>query len=190
MKLWSPGGNWEKHIVNMKECISEFMRVHGSNDIKSKFSSFVIVIRLGAGVPEQISLLVIGCTGDFCLCRSGGFDFICFSQRRAANVALYVNATFFVRVLHMSITPCSNPSLRLGRGTSPPACVQGLVTRVALTAYNLQQACSLATCCFDSVCIETIIKVLDVPALHMHAFLWQKTAGSWVAYSLSCKIKN
>lgn len=171
MKLWSPWGNWEKHIVNMKGCISEFMRVHRSNDIKSKFPSFVIVIGLGARVPEQISLLVIGFAGDFCLCRSGGSDFICLSQWRAANVALYVNATLFVHVLHMSITPCSNPSLRLGSGTSPPACVQGLAARVAVTVYNLQRACSLATCCFECVCIETIIKVLDIPALHMHAFI-------------------
>lgn len=93
------------------------------------------------------------------------------SQWRAANVALYVNATLFVRVLHMSITPCSNPSLRLGSGTSPAAFVQGLAARVAVTAHNLQQTCSLATCCFECVCKESIIKVLDIRALHMHAFI-------------------
>lgn len=162
------------------------MRVHGSNDIKSKFRSFVIVIRLGAGVGEQISLLVIGLAADFCLCRSGGFDFICLLQRRAANVALYVNATLFVHVLHMSITPCSNPSLRLGSGTSPPACVQGLVTRVAVTAYNLQQACSLATCCFECVCIETIITVLDIPALHMHAFITSDNRRLVFEWHIAC----
>lgn len=165
------------------------MRVQDSSDIKSKFPSFVIVIRLGAAVPGQISLPVIGFAGDFCLCRSGGFDFICFSQRRAANVALYVNATLFVHVLHMSITPCSNPSLRLGSGTSPPACVQGLVTRVAVTAYNLQQACSLATCCFECVCIETIIKVLDIPALHMHAFITSDNRRLVFEWHIACRVR-
>lgn len=76
-----------------------------------------------------------------------------------------------MRVLHMSITPSFNPSLCLGSGTFRVACVQGLAARVAVTAFNLQQACSSATHCFECICIENTIRVLDFLALHMHGFI-------------------
>lgn len=126
---------------------------------------------------------------DFCLCRSRSFDFVCLPQWKAANVALYVNATLFVRVLHMSITPCSNPTLRLGSGTSPPACVHGLAARVAVTAYNLQQACSLATCCFECVCIEIIITVPDTPALHTQAFITFNNGRLVFEWHIACRAR-
>lgn len=100
-----------------------------------------------------------------------GLGFICPSQRRAAHVVLYVNGAPFVRVLHMSITPSFNPSLCLGSGTFRVACVQGLAARVAVTAFNLQQTCSSATHCFECICIENTIRVLDFLALHMHSFI-------------------
>lgn len=174
MKLWSPWGNWGKHIVKMKGCI--WWVVEGAWQQRHKEQVPVLCHCNTARRQswEQISLLAIGLAADFCLCRSGGFDFICFSQRRAANVALYVNATLFVHVLHMSITPRSNPSLRPGSGTSPPACVQGLVTRVAVTAYNLQQACSLATCCFECVCRDHNKGARHPCTAYAHlSYLWQ-----------------
>lgn len=100
-----------------------------------------------------------------------GLGFICPSQRRAAHVALYVNGALFVSVLHMSITPRFNPSLCLESGTFPVACVQGLAARVAVTVFNRQQARSPATRCFECICIETTIRVLDIPTLHMHGFI-------------------
>lgn len=46
--------------------------------------------------------------------------------------------------------------------------MQGLATRVAVTAPNLQQACSSVTICFEYICIVNTIKVLDISFLHMH----------------------
>jgi len=71
------------------------------------------------------------------------------AQRGAARVVLYVNGTPFVCALHMSITPSFNPSLCLGSGTFPVARVQGLAARVAVTAPNLQRACSSVTYCCE-----------------------------------------
>lgn len=128
------------------------------------------------GVWEQISLLVtaVVCfstrcsfTEDFCLCRGSGAASSAPSQRRAAHVVLYVNGALFVCVLRMLITPSFNPSLCLGSGTFPVACVQGLATRVAVTEPNLQQACSSVTICSEYVCIVNTIKVLDISFLHM-----------------------
>lgn len=100
---------------------------------------------------HQLSVLPSRCffAADFCLCRGSSSGFICPSQRRAAHVVLYGNGAFFVRVLHMSITPSFNPSLCLGSGTFLVACVQGLAARVAVTVSNLQQVCSSATHCFE-----------------------------------------
>lgn len=77
----------------------------------------------------------------------------------------------FVHKLHMLITPHFNPCLCLGSGTFPVACVQGLAARVAVTASNLEQACSSATRCFECICIETTIRVPDITTLHMHGFI-------------------
>lgn len=108
---------------------------------------------------------------DFCLCRSGGSASSAPHKRRAAHVALYVNGTLFVHRLHMAITPHFNPCLCLGSGTFPVACVQGLAARVAVTASNLEQACSSATRCFECICIETTIGVPDITALYTHSFI-------------------
>lgn len=124
--------------------------------------------------------------GDFCLCRGGGSASSAPHKRRAARVVLYVNGALFVRVLHMSITPHFNPSLCLGSGTFPVACVRGLAARVAVTASNLQQACSLATRCFECICIETTIRVLDIPALHMHGFITSHNKRQVFEWRIAC----
>lgn len=115
-----------------------------------------------------------------------GLGFICPSQRRAACVVLYVNGALFVRVLHMSITPSFNPSLCLGSGTFPVACVQGLAARVAVTASNLQQARSSATRCFECICIANTIRVLDIPALHMHGFITSHNKRQVFEWHVAC----
>lgn len=115
-----------------------------------------------------------------------GLGFICPSQRRAAHVVLYVNGAFFVCVLHMSITPSFNPSPCLGSGTFPVACVHGLAARVAVTVSNLQQARSSATHCFECSCIDSTMRVLDIPALHMHGFITSHNKRQVLECHIAC----
>lgn len=91
---------------------------------------------LGFGVWEQISLLVIAALLSLTsvYAEVGARFHLPLTKGEGAHVALYVNGTLFVSVLHMSITPSFNPSLCLGSGTLLVACVQGLAARVAVTA--------------------------------------------------------
>lgn len=108
-------------------------------------------------------------------------------KERAACIVLYVNGSLFVCVLHMSITPSFNPSLCLGSGTFPVACVQGLAARVAVKGPNLQQACSSATRCFQCICMANTIKVLDIPALHMHGFIASHNKRQVFEWHVACR---
>lgn len=86
----------------------------------------------------------------------------------------------------MSITPSFNPSLCLGSGTFPVAGVQGLAVRVAVTASNLQQACSSVTRCFECICIVNTIRVLDIPTLHMHGIITSHNKRLVLEWHVAC----
>lgn len=121
MKVWSPWGKWENHIVYMNGCFSEFYEGAPRQRHKEQVSILCHcnMARCCAGV-WSLRTNVTPChrcffAGDSCLCRGGGSASSAPHKRKAARVVLYVNGVLFVRVLHMSITPHFNPSLCLGR---------------------------------------------------------------------------